>query len=111
MWPYVSRLQDPIALYCPLKSPVQPYIAIQRAEVCICDTSLSGSYEPPGSQPIFMEAQQSVKRPFKRLDDACYAQNLIVVNFSIFSENVGVKKLGFIAFKKVPDRYRKLREA
>ena len=28
-----------------------------------------------------------------------------------FSENFGVKKLGFIAFKKVPDRYRKLREA
>ena len=31
--------------------------------------------------------------------------------FSFFSENVGVKKLGFIAFKKVPDRYGKLREA
>ena len=28
-----------------------------------------------------------------------------------FLEHFGVKKLRFIAFKKVPDRYRKLREA
>ena len=28
-----------------------------------------------------------------------------------FIENFGVRKLGSIAFKQVPDRYRKLREA
>ena len=29
----------------------------------------------------------------------------------MFSEQIGVKKLWFIALEKVPDRYRKLREA
>ena len=31
--------------------------------------------------------------------------------FLFVLKSFGVKKLGFIAFKKVPDRYRKLREA
>ena len=36
---------------------------------------------------------------------------IVVKLFEFVFENVGVKKLGFIAFKQVPDRYRKLREA
>ena len=53
----------------------------------------------------------------KRLTESVAADINVLVKlinnffFLFLSDNFGVKKLGFIAFKKVPDRYRKLREA